>query len=128
MNGQVSLEALLVFAGVLSLVGAFWVGTQGVRDAALEGVQELSSEAAFERVRFSVRAASVMPSGFWHEERFSLPRNVSVSWTESLLTWSSAWGDQTLSAFFEGAGQADLESGVHEISVRKNRGVWVAFS
>ncbi|MBI4360468.1 hypothetical protein HY572_01705 [Candidatus Micrarchaeota archaeon] len=128
MRGQVSLEALLVLAGILGVVGVFWVGTEPVRKAALDQAGLFSDEAAFERVRFAVRAADVMPPGFWHEERFALEHNVSVVWSGDSLAWTSPFGALSVGAVFEGGGRAALVEGTHTVAVRKNRGVDVVFS
>lgn len=129
MRGQVSLEALLVFAGVLGAVGLFWVGTEPVRQAALDQAAALSDDAAFERVRFAVRAAHVMPPGFWHEESFWLEDNVSVDWTQDALTWTSPFSVHAVHAALDATGSASLGDGGHVVSVKKEGAqVAVAFS
>ncbi len=119
---------MIVFAGMLAFVSAIWLGTQNLRDGVTEQSLKIQDEAAFGRVAWAVKAAGFSLDGFSMAQPIRLASNASVSWNAEALSWRALDAERLLSATFSSPGRVDLAAGGHTLSVRKDGGVWLAWS
>lgn len=121
-RGQVTLEAMVLLAGLFAFTGALWIASRPLQDTALLDARRLQSEAAFERVRFAVGLAGASAPGFSMTDSFDLQEPAVLAWNRTGLSWRSAALNRSLAAVFDAGGSMVLVVGSHRFGALRQSG------
>ncbi|MBI2446087.1 hypothetical protein HYV43_06890 [Candidatus Micrarchaeota archaeon] len=118
-RGQVSLESLVLLAGLFAFVAVLWAASLPLQDAAMRSAARISDESSFETLRTSVRLAAVSAPGFSLDQPWLLRQNVTLRWDSRVLEWSGLLSNRTLEGPFSSSLRLQLEPGAYFLRVRR---------
>ncbi|MBI5226554.1 hypothetical protein HY994_04965 [Candidatus Micrarchaeota archaeon] len=111
------MESMVLLGGLFAFVAVIGAASWPLQEAAMQNAQELAAQSAFEKIRFSLEAASFSAPGFSMEQDVVLAQNATLSWNDTQLEFKSSALNRTWSGHLTGEKIVPLSAGVHHVHV-----------